>query len=87
MSESPTDTAPTPLLALAFALGFSVSREGFNGECDFEHYAPISLDTTSCGSITVSEHVAYIEDNETFLKLRGEALSYITNERSEHEHT
>ena len=31
------------LLGEAFLLGFAVSREGFNGECGFDHCAPSEL--------------------------------------------
>jgi hypothetical protein len=64
------------LLAKAFTLGFMVSREGFNGECAFEHCAP---NTVEAHYETVDEFMDAIEKNEAFTSLRESAVSGIAN--------
>ena len=61
----------------AFMLGFMCSREGFNGECDFEHCAPLKLESYYRDGIEAFRH--YIQNDETYLKLRDEAVFYIKN--------
>jgi len=35
------------IIAFSFLLGFKTSREGFNGECPFEHLAPNNIEDTT----------------------------------------
>ncbi len=50
----------------AFMLGFMVSREGFNAECDYEHCAPDTLRPEHSGEADFRVH---IESNEVFVRL------------------
>lgn len=61
--------APT-LFALAFSLGFMVSREGFNGECCYDHCGPMKVEAHYS---TVKEWLADIENSEQFRELRAAA--------------
>lgn len=65
------------MLALAFRLGFMVSREGFNGECAYDHCGPNTLRADS--GMTVKEFFAHMEDSERFKDLTREALDYLAN--------
>lgn len=48
-----TDQKLVELLQRAFMEGFAVSREGFNGECAFDHLAPDGLSIEQLRDITV----------------------------------
>lgn len=62
-------------IEIAFTLGFMVSREGFNGECDYSHCAPGGLQA-DCG-YGINEFIGYIGGNDTFIELRRQAVEYI----------
>ncbi len=64
------------LFALGFKLGFMVSRDGFNGECSFDHCGPPKVEAES-GS--VEEFMESIEKSAKFRKLRDEAVADWTN--------
>lgn len=63
-------------ISQAFALGFMISRQGFNGECDYEHCGPVRLEGNH---ITIEDYLEYIEGDELFCTLRAKALSFIGN--------
>ena len=65
-----------PLFNRAFMLGFMVSREGFNGECDYEHCAPSRVEAY-CESI--QEFAVRIEHNDMYRQLRDEAIAQMLN--------
>ena len=63
------------LLYQAFLLGFIASREGFNGECAYDHCAPDSLaDPRTSSYASVEEMLAELRQSEVLQKLWGEAL-------------
>jgi hypothetical protein len=64
----------TEQLQRAFALGFMVTCEGFNGECDYDHLAPQQLEPYM-GRDTVEQFMAYIVTNEEFVRLRDLAVA------------
>lgn len=66
------------LLQKAFALGFMISREGFNGECEFEWCAPSELEPHSCYRETTEDFIAEMENNEAFVALREKAMKYLS---------
>ena len=55
----------------AFLLGFMASREGFNGECAYEHCSPIDLKPDH---ETEDEFRVGMNASEMFIKLRAEAV-------------
>ena len=61
-----------PLFNRAFMLGFMVSREGFNGECDYEHCAPSRVEAYH---ESIQEFAVRIEHNDMYRQLREEAIS------------
>ena len=46
------------MMTRAFHEGFNVTREGFNGECSFDHLAPDGLTFEELSAITVSGMLA-----------------------------
>jgi hypothetical protein len=70
------------LLEKAFALGFMISREGFNGECGYETCAPSRLEADH-GDETIEEFIADIEKNHVYRSLRDAAIEYINKSNSE----
>ena len=60
----------------AFMLGFMVSREGFNGECDYEHCAPSRVEASY---ESVQEFAVRIEHNDMYRQLRAEAMAQMLN--------
>ena len=66
------------MISTAFALGFMITREGFNAECDYEHLAPNKLETRYDRE-TIAEFISSIEENEAYRTLKKEALEYIAN--------
>ena len=63
-------------IKIAFALGFIISREGFNGECGYEVCAPSRLESDH-GDETIEEFIADIEKNPIYRTLRDWAIEYI----------
>jgi hypothetical protein len=53
-----TDEEVASMLTRAFYEGFNFSREGFNGECAFDHLAPDGLTLEEKSAITVREILA-----------------------------
>jgi hypothetical protein len=53
-----TDEEVASMLTRAFHEGFNFSREGFNGECAFDHLAPDGLTLEEKSAITVREILA-----------------------------
>lgn len=74
------DTELNKLLAEAFTLGFMISREGFNGECAFEHCAG---GLTPYAGLTEAEWLESMASNEVFQDLMQEALVRL-NDASPH---
>jgi hypothetical protein len=64
------------LLEKAFALGFMITREGFNGECGYETCAPSRLEADH-GDETIEEFIADIEKNHVYRSLRDAAIEYL----------
>ena len=77
MTHDEFEAVSSDMLAM-FDLGFMISREGFNGECDYEHCAPSKLEP-SIGCNGIHEFIAYMEENKTYCELREEAIRYIFN--------
>lgn len=71
-----SDVTCLSLLEKAFTIGFMVSREGFNGECAYEHCAPTRVEAHY---ESVAEFMSAIEKNEAFTDLRKSAISNISN--------
>tara|TARA_R110000772_G_scaffold246261_1_gene359923 strand:+ start:529 stop:753 length:225 start_codon:yes stop_codon:yes gene_type:complete len=67
-----TENEKTDTFAQAFALGFMVSREGFNGDCTFDHCGPMAVEAY-CK--TIEEYMVSIEESERFRELRDAAKS------------
>ena len=65
------------LFNMAFALGFMISREGFNGECPYEHIAPSKLRPDDHKEITTLEWIEKIRHNVEFRRLREEAFWFL----------
>ena len=61
----------TKLVEEAFLLGFMCSREGWNGECDFDHRSDGRLQP--CGESEESFRLA-TETNDVFKELRAQAV-------------
>lgn len=59
------------IFSLAFKLGFMVSREGFNGECVFDHLAP---DDVEPDDGRIEYFLNYIGKSEEFGKLEKQAI-------------
>ena len=76
----PSSTGSQELFNLAFALGFMVSREGYNGECAFDHLAPHELETYYGGlrenADAISSYVEIAQSWDEFTKLQQEAWEY-----------
>jgi len=70
------------LITTAFALGFMVSREGFNGECDYEHCSPTKLEPHGLDD-SIEEYIKYIITNPAFDTLRKEVGEYMENMKGE----
>jgi len=69
-------------LMQAFILGFSISREGFNGECAYEHLAPRSInDMPRASHDSLSELIQETITNAEFIRLMNEALAYMESKK------
>ena len=69
------------LFDMAFALGFMITREGFNGECPYEHIAPSKLRPDNYKELTTLEWVRQIEKNTEYKRLREEAFWWFLKDR------
>lgn len=58
----------------AFFLGFMISREGFNGECAFEHKVPQELKADGCTEEKLRQYIEEMEDFKHLRKLAVERL-------------
>lgn len=65
----------------AFVAGFCISREGFNGECDFDHQAPATFGEDLPGDGTFDAAVEYYSGSKEFMRLYGEYVAYKMEER------
>lgn len=63
----------------AFGLGFMVSREGFNGECDYQNCSPSGL-FVHHHDRNISQYLLYIEGNPEFVRLRELAMARVEAE-------
>ncbi len=77
MSEPVIPESMRPALERAFLLGFMATREGFNGECAFDHCAPRQLrengtEEEMLESVMKAESGA---DRSAFAALRSEAMA------------
>lgn len=66
------------LIEEAFLLGFMVSREGFNGECAYEHCADDALQTDA--GQTEAEWRDLMAGNEAFKRLRALAVKRLAEQ-------
>lgn len=58
----------------AFALGFMVTREGFNAECPLEHLAPSRIDSLGdCKEDNIPAMTKALHQNKEFMRLADEA--------------
>ena len=57
----------------AFALGFMCTREGFNGECPYDHLAPSGIVGRSSQEETIGGMAAMLSLSGAFLRLRDQA--------------
>jgi hypothetical protein len=62
---------------MAFALGFMITRDGFNGECPHEHIAPSKLRPDDHEEYTILEWIKMMEGNREFKRLREEAFLFL----------
>jgi hypothetical protein len=62
---------------VVFALGFMITREGFNGECPYEHLSPSRLRPDDHEEYTILEWMKVMEDNREFKRLREEAFLFL----------
>jgi len=63
--------SPEKQLAEAFLLGFMCSREGFNGDCAYEHCAPTKVSPYDGDE---AQFKAWTDTSPAFVALREEAL-------------
>lgn len=66
----------------AFMLGFMVSREGFNMECNFDHLAPMELDPSrdyQCELISIEEFLQESQNDDHLQRLCGLAMDWLKN--------
>ena len=63
------------LIKLVFTLGFMISREGFNGECGYEH----CCDGLKADHQTEDEFFQHIEGNEAFQECLTEVINRFKN--------
>jgi len=68
------------MLTRAFREGFNFTREGWNGECAFEHLAPDGLTLEEKSAITVS---AILADHDAKPAASGNAVTLTDAERDE----
>ena len=68
----------TAMLKRAFHEGFNFTREGWNGECAFDHLAPDGLTLEEKSAITVREILA---DHDAEPAASGNAVTLTAEER------
>jgi hypothetical protein len=78
-NRSMLDAKQIALIEEAFMLGFMVSREGFNGECDFSHAAPDELKPDP--AMTLRHYREYIRTVPEFMRLCALAIRYMENRK------
>jgi hypothetical protein len=65
------------LVEKAFFIGFSVSREGFNGECTYDHLAPRELESDHEIRVAVSADAEGCLENDPLRALCDQAIAAV----------
>lgn len=63
-------------LETAFLLGFMVTREGFNGECPYDHCAPDDLELSN-QKTPIKEELLQLKQARTIPSLLWDAINWI----------